>query len=155
MNKSIVFILLLSLSVGCKTQSGQESAPFSVDEKTYFDWVGGKQGTKGVTIQITGSFQTTNLSFSKIFFQGHEYEVVPQFMGSTFILESTYTTFSGGDRQMSNAPGGEYGNPVPRVKSGIPFELEDDEAVILYSVNGREAFYKVTDIKKLDTVYRP
>ena len=38
---------------------------------------------------------------------------------------------------------------------GIPFELEDDQAVLVYQINGKDFYYKISDIEKLETVYYP
>lgn len=153
---SLLFALFLMVfSSGCKTNTVQKKVPFSIDEKTYFNWVGGKQGTRGTTIRISGFTSSLNLSFSKIFFQNKEFDVVPQFSGNDFVLEATLSEFIPPDRMMSSDPLEEYGNAPPKTGKAIPFELEKDEAVIMYSVSGTESYLKVTGIKKLDTQYRP
>jgi len=151
----LLAFFLLFLSSGCKTNVVQKKVPFSIDEKTYFQWVGGKQGTRGTTIRITGFTTSLNLSFSKIYFQNREFDVVPQFNGNDFVLEATFSEFIPPDRVMSSNPLDEYGNTPPKTGKSIPFELEKDEAVIVYAVSGAESYIKVGDIKKLETQYRP
>ncbi len=147
-------ILLLS-TAGCKSTMAQKKAPFSISEKSYHEWIGGKEGTRGKTITLRGYTQTLNLSISKIFFQNHEYDVVPSFNGNDFVLSATMSEFYQTDKVMSGDPRAEYGNKPPELQKKIPFDLEDDEAVLLYSVNGQESYHKVSGIKKADTVYRP
>ena len=147
-------ILLLS-TAGCKSTMAQKKAPFSISEKSYHEWIGGKEGTRGKTITLRGYTQTLNLSISKIFFQNHEYDVVPSFNGNDFVLSATMSEFYQKDKVMSGDPRDEYGNKPPELQKKIPFDLEDDEAVLLYSVNGQESYHKVSGIKKADTVYRP
>lgn len=151
----LILSLTLFLGLGCKTSSTHQKVPFSVEEKTCFQWVGGKPGSRGMTIKITGFSQTTNLSFSKIYFRNREFEVVPQFNGNDFVLEATVTEFSQPDLVMSKDPLDEYGNKPPEKKKDIPFELEDDQAVIQYAVSGRESYHKISGVKQLETVYRP
>lgn len=146
---------LLVTAMGCKSTMAQKKAPFSITEKSYFEWVGGKEGTRGKTITIKGISQTLNLSFSKIFFQNHEYAVVPEFNGNDFVLSATMSEFYAPDKIMSADPRDEYGNRAPELEKKFPFDLMDDEAVVLYSVNGQESYHKVSGIKKADTVYRP
>ena len=148
-------LFVLFLAVGCKTQSLETSAPFSIDEKEYFYWVGGTKGTEGTTIRFRGQTTSLNLSFSKIFFQNHEYGVVPEFNSNGFLLEATFSKFRERENIMHKDPAEEYGNKPSTVKKEIPFDLENDEAIILYSVNGREGYHKVTGIKELDKEYRP
>lgn len=152
---SIILISLIVFGQSCKTNVASTKVPYSIDEKTYFDWVGGKEGTRGTTIRITGFSQTLNLSFSKVYFQNHEYQVVPSFKGNDFVLSSTKSEFYNKDRVMSSNPKDEYGNQVPPKKEKIPFDLKEDEAVIVYAINGEDAYYKISGMKKLETVYRP
>lgn len=151
----IILIGILFMNQSCKTNIVPKNIPFSIDEKTYFYWVGGKEGTRGTTIRITGISQTTNLYFSKVYFQNYAYEVIPRVSGNDFVLSATKSEFTKPDRIMSGDPKAEYGNQPPPVSQDIPFELEDDEAVLLYSVNGLDAYHKITGLKELETVYRP
>ena len=151
----LIAFFILALSSGCKTNTVQKKVPFSIDEKTYFHWVGGKQGTRGTTIRIKGYASTLNLSFSKIYFQNREFDVVPQFSGNDFVLEATFSEFIPPDKVMSSNPLDEYGNKPPQLGESIPFELEQDEAVIMYAVSGSESYVKVSGVKKLETQYRP
>ncbi len=153
--KFVLLMIIVFLAIGCKTQSLETSAPFSIDEKVYFNWVGGKQGTHGTTVRFRGRSSSLNLSFSKIFFQNREYGVVPQFNSEGFLLESSFTEIREPVNIMGTNPVIENGNKPSNEKKNIPFDLEDDEAIILYSVNGREGYHKVSTIKKLDKEYRP
>ena len=151
-------ILLISLSAvlfSCKSTSAQARAPFEINERSYFYWVEGKEGGKGTTIRMKGTSSTTNLSISKVYFQNHEYEVVPEWRGMDFSLTGNQISTYDKDKTMSSDPAEEFGNQVPPAGKRIPFDIEDDEAVIKYTVNGAEAFLKVTGIKRLETVYRP
>ena len=150
-----LFVGISGILLSCRSQQVQAKAPFSIGEKTYFHWVEGKEGGKGTTIQLKGRSSTTNLAISKIYFQNHEYKVVPEINGLDFVLTGTRTSSYDKEKSMSSDPGVEYGNQPPPVGKNIPFDLKEDEAVIQYSVNGAEAFLKVTQIKQLETVYRP
>ena len=152
--KFIFLITVLFLAIGCKTQSLETSAPFSIDEKVYFDWVGGKQGTQGTTVRFRGKTSSLNISFSKIFFQNREYGVVPQFNSEGFLLEASFSEMTQPVDIMGTNPAIEKAIKPANEKKNIPFDLEDDEAIILYSVNGREGYHKVTEIKELDKEYR-
>lgn len=143
-----LFLVLLGLS-GCKSQDGGSSAPFSIDEKTYFHWLSEQDGKTGISIRITGTTKTRNISFSKVFFQNHAYEVVPEFRGERFVLAGEYSE-SRPEMKLHADPRGEYGNPAPPVGKGIPFDLAQDEAVILYTVSGQEAFFKVSGMHRLE-----
>lgn len=149
-----VFTIILSFAQ-CKTQNTGNEPPFKITEKTYFNWVGGKKGTQGFTVQIKGTFDTTILSFSKIYFQNNELTVVPEIYENTFTLIGSKTYLSDKGLTMSGNPVDEYGNQPPDLKKKIPFDLQKNEAVIEYSLSGKVFYYKVKNIKQLETVYYP
>lgn len=151
----LITFVFSAIMIGCKSQSLETSAPFEIKEKTYFYWVGGKQGTQGTTIKVLGSTKSLNVSFSKLYFQNHEYSIVPLFNGDGFEIEGNFSEFKDKELILSKDPSEEFGNQPKKVTKKIPFDLEDDEAVLLYSVNGLEGFYKITGVKQLDKVYRP
>ncbi|MCA0933047.1 hypothetical protein LCM02_11335 [Lutimonas saemankumensis] len=156
--KKLTFLITIVISaglLGCKSQSVETSAPFEINEKSYFQWISGKQGTKGTTIRVEGRVKSLNVSFSKLYFQNNEYDVVPQFRDNIFVVEGTSSEFRNRELILSKDPADEYGNQPSIPKKKIPFDLKDDEAILLYTVNGLEGFYKISDIVKLDQVYKP
>lgn len=153
-NLLVICIFSLVL-VNCKTKSLEYSAPFEIVEKSYFYWVGGKQGTQGTSIRIEGVTTSLNISFSKLFFQNREYDIVPQFTSRGFIIEGNFSEFRDNQLVMDKDPAAEYGNQADNATNEFPFDLKEDEAILLYSVNGREGYHKITDLKQLEKVYRP
>lgn len=156
--KSVNFVIICIFSlflVSCKTKPLEYSAPFEIVEKSYFYWVGGKQGTQGTTIRIEGVTTSLNISFSKLFFQNREYDIVPEFTSNGFIIQGNYSEFRDNELVMDKDPAEEYGNQAGSADKDFPFDLKEDEAILLYSVNGREGYYKVSGFKQMDKVYRP
>ena len=150
---TLFFAILFNL-VQCQTQNVQKAVPFTVIEKSYFNWAGGKKGTQGTTIKIVGNYDTTSLAFSNIYFQNHKYKVVPEIKGKTFTLIGNRSSLKE-DIKMSGNALDEYGNKPPKLNEEIPFDLQKDEAVIEYTVIGEPYFHKVKGVKQLETVYYP
>jgi hypothetical protein len=150
---TIFFVLLLNFT-GCKTQNIKQEVPFTVTEKTYFNWAGGKKANQGITIKIVGTFETTNLYFSNIFFQNQKFEVNPEIRGNTFTLIGNISSLKQ-DMNMSGNSLDEYGNNPPKIEKDFPFDLKKDEAVIEYSISQQTYFFKVTGVKQLETVFYP
>ena len=148
-----IFIVLLTFTQ-CKTQNGMK-APFSITEKSYFYWVGGKKGSNGTSIKIVGNFDTTNVEFPKLFFQNKEYQIVPEIKGNTFILVGNHSAIAKENIIMHSDPKEEFGNQPSSAEKKIPFELEKNEAILVYSINGQDFYFKITDIKQLETVTYP
>jgi len=154
-NIYLFLIVLFVILIGCKSQSLETSAPFEIVEKNYFYWVGGQKGTQGTTITFKGKTSSSNISFSKVYFQNHEYDVSPEFNSYGFTIQGNFAKFRERENVMHKDPAEEYGNKPPAQEKKIPFDIEDDEAILLYSVNGLEGYHKITGIKQLDKVYMP
>ncbi|MGI9530119.1 hypothetical protein [Lutimonas sp.] len=151
----LFFTALTLMFVACKSQSLDSSVPFEIVEKSYFYWVGGKQGTEGTTIVLRGKTSSMNISFSKLYFQNNEYDIVPEFNSYGFEIKGNFSRFRDKDMVLHKNPAAEYGNTPAGQEKKIPFDLEDDQAVLLYSVNGLEGYHKVSGIKKMDKVFMP
>ncbi len=50
------------------------------------------------------------------------------------------------DLVMSSDPKEEYVNKMPQKAEKVPFELQDDEAVIVFTQNNRTKYFKITGI---------
>ena len=89
--------------------------------------------------------------FESVFFRDKEIKLSPLFSGNNFEFTADYSIAyeEKDDRQMINTARGEYGNKPP-VKSENPFDLKDDEAVILYNVKGKQSYYKISDMQMLE-----
>jgi hypothetical protein len=157
LQKSGIYFTILTIFLvftHCKTQNGMK-APFSITEKSYFYWVGGKKGSNGTSIKITGNFETTNVEFPKLYFQNKEYQIVPEITGNKFTLVGNHSAIANENIVMHSDPKQEFGNQPSSAEKKIPFELEKNEAILVYSINGKDFYFKVTDIKQLETVTYP
>lgn len=145
---SLVLFLLASFTM-CKTQAVENEVPFTINQKTYNYWVSGEKGTNGINIKIVGNFNTTNLGFSTIFFQNREYKIVPRFTADRFTLIGSYGVLNTDEVLFEKSE-------IKTAKNdNIPFELQDDEALLIYTINGGNNYYKIEGVKKLETVYLP
>lgn len=148
-----IFILFLTFSQ-CKTQNVMK-APFAITENTYFYWVDEAKGTNGTTIKIVGNTHTTNLEFPKIYFQNNEYQIVPRISGNEFTLIGNISAIANENITMHSDPKQEFGNqPISSTKK-IPFDLEQNEAILVYAINGEDFYYKISDIKELPRIIYP
>ncbi len=153
--KKLIFIIFLSpvILIQCGQQKNviQKNLPFHITEKTYQNWIGGVEGSNRTYLRLKGDIKPSNIQFVSIFFHNREQKVNALFQGDTFTIENNFFQKKE-DMNMTGDPAGEYGNkpPVDQKENDFPFDLKDNEAVLYYHVNGKDYYYKVTDIKKLD-----
>ncbi len=149
----VIIITTFSL-VQCKSQDSvvQKDVPFTINKKTYQYWTGGKEGSSGTDLIIKGNYDLSPLHFDSIFFHNKQEKVSAQVNSNMYTIY--IRVIDKKDLNMSNNPVDEYGNPIPATKS-IPFDLKEDEAVLVYNISGKEYYYKITGIVKLDPINYP
>lgn len=156
----MVLIITVSSLTQCKSQDNllQKKTPFNITEKTYQYWIGGKEGSSGTNLVIKGDYDLSPLHFDTVFFQNREEKITAEFNSNQFQIFLRIASIDDPEKKnliMSKNPEDEYGNKIPVKTKNIPFDLKEDEAVLLYNVNGKEYYYKVIGIKKLETIIYP
>jgi len=160
--KTIKLIFLFSIAIffsNCSTIKLTESAPFTVTGATYHTWVGGQPGVSGTNL-IIGIDNKSEITIKSIYFRnrknnprlesrkGKEYLVINMNTSRERISVRQTITYSGD-------------GPPPRKKSPkiktptFPFKLKPNEAVIKYMVGKKTYYYKVSNIKKTETIFYP
>jgi hypothetical protein len=143
----ITFLLVAFSSCGSsqqkKTSSFEENPPFTISEIFAQDWVAGaKEGGSGTNVHVTFDTLDESLKIENIYF-ANKMLLVRQVGDSSKVFVGSYKTVSGLDIIMDSNPAKEAKNtPTP----DFPFELETNEAVIKYSVDGIAKFFKVSDV---------
>jgi hypothetical protein len=156
--RTMKFILSLVMVFGllsCKSTKSEIIPPFTVQEASYNNWIGGREGVSGIKLKI---LYTSNqeVSFDKIYFQNREGIIkMNKIEGKTFLIANfdTSTRNNGQELILDIDPKKEMTNKLPERK--IPFELKENEAVVLYSFKGVSQHYKIKNIKKIKTEYYP
>ena len=148
-------ILVLSLTSCKSTKIDDNNAPFKVNGATYNYWVGGQPGVSGIRVIINYT-STEDISFDKIYFQKKEGQMDEYKRdGKTFVIGRISTSKPrGSDLIMDADPKKEINNKPPQ-GSNIPFDLKENEAMIVYTYKGESYNLKITDIKKTDTDFYP
>lgn len=157
-NSIMKFVIYTLMAIGlmtCKSIKPEGNPPFTLQEATYNDWVGGREGVSGIKILINYT-SNQEVSFDKIYFQNKEGTLESNEKdGKTFLLGriDTSTRRKDKDLTLDIDPKKEMNNPLPKTK--IPFELKENEAVILYTFKGESHHYKVKNLKKTKTEFYP
>ena len=143
----------------CSTLKLTETAPFTITGASYHNWVGGQPGISGTNL-ILGIETTSEISIKSIYFRnrknnprlenrkGKEYLVVNMSTSREMISVSQSISYSGD-------------GPMPRTKRPkvslpkIPFNIQANEAVIKYMIGKKTFYYKVSKIKKSETIFYP
>ena len=148
--KSIKLLLLICVAITfsqCKSMKLTEKAPFNVAGATYHSWVGGQPGVSGTNV-IIGVSNDTEITFKKVYFQNKVVDVTTENRnGKKYVVANIST---------STRKEAIIGETDSAVKSKpIPFQLETNEAVVSYISGKKTYYYKVSKIKKTETIFYP
>ncbi|WP_298285303.1 hypothetical protein [uncultured Lutibacter sp.] len=157
MKKIIHFIMFLGASFlftfcgSSKDLKLQKEPPFKVISATYNSWVGGKPNSKGYTISV--SIDNPEITLDSVFFRGLKSEFKVEEFKSKLVFTSRLTQPKPHDYNLDIDEKKEFGNKPPETTSKIPFELNENEAVVSYTLNGKINYFKITSLQKTATVY--
>ena len=130
----------------------ESNPPFIISGIFAQDWVAGvKEGGAGTNVHVTFDNLDENIKIENIYF-ANKILLVRQAGNNSKTFVGSYKTVSGRDFIMDSDPTKEAKNiPTP----AFPFELENNEAVIKYSMDGTSKFYKVSDVLIKPTIAYP
>lgn len=150
--KSVIYLFIVLGFTTCKTTKTNGNPPFAISGATYNYWAGGQAGVSGIKVIINYT-SDQEVTFDKIYFQKKEGTVENHKReGKTFLIGRISTSKLRGDRILDIDPKKEMNNKLPEK---IPFDLKEDEAVIIYTYKGESHHYKVTNIKKTKSDFYP
>jgi len=138
----------------CSSAQFDKKAPVTITDTFYKNWVGGVPGVTGILITIRAKVPKTDILFDSIYFNNKMVKLKSEVQKNELILTGNFTVSSKTDRIIMHAnPKEEFGNKPPNISNKIPFELQDNEAVISYIINSRKRYYKLSNIKKENTSF--
>ena len=131
--------------MSCKSIEFQESPPFQINYARYNQWTGGQPGVSGINVLI--QYQSKQqVAFDSIFFQskkGHiEYHTEN---GKNYLIGriSTSLPITVNLRE----------DPKKKTEEKPLFQLEDHEAVLMYTYQNKTYYYKLSNLEKTDTLF--
>lgn len=134
-------IFALTLITGCGSNKElQERAPAQFQDIYY------TQGENGLDLHIpVAVIQDNRVTMDSVYFRGMKSPLV-QDKEQTNLFTANFSTADGMDI-MSSDPAEENKNRVPQKTEKMSFELEDDEAILVFSQNDKTKYYKLTGIE--------
>jgi len=138
LSASVVTILFAS----CAGNHGlQEKAPATI-ESSYYTMNG-----EVITLYVpVTTIQSNRVSLEEVYFRNKRANLItspenPGVYMATFDMAKP-------DMIMSSDPKEEYGNKMPQKSEKMDFELNDDEAILIFTQNSKVKYYKLTDVKE-------
>ena len=135
---SAVFITaIFSNCVGNKELQERPPAQF---EQAYFT---STQDSIKLYIPVV-TIQTNQVDLDSVYFQGLKTTLQKDAQNQGVYFAQFYKGKQ--DFVMSSDPKDEYTNKMPQKEEKVPFELQDDEAVIVFTQNNKTKYFKIIGI---------
>ncbi|AQS94429.1 hypothetical protein BXQ17_10295 [Polaribacter sp. BM10] len=152
--KVMKILTILTILFGfsqCGSSSIIKNPVFKVEKAFYNNWVGGQKGVAGTKLEIQLE-NALEIEFDSIYFQnkiakaevvvnGNKVQLIGHFSSNVNIKR---------DVILDSNPTKELENTLPTVKK-FPFQLEKNEAIISFNKDGKSVFYKVKNIKEVQS----
>lgn len=143
-------LILMSFSNCANGKQLQEEPPKAVQEPFYTTWTGGLKGAgSGYNLFIPVAADA-EIELDTVYFRGRKGVLEKEPSNPNLYVARFKNPGADKDFVMHKDPKMEYGNKVPAVIEKIPFELAEGEAVVRYTRDGKEKFFRIKDIQKKD-----
>ena len=145
--------VLFSFSNCANGKKLQETPPAVVDQAYFTTWTGGvRTAGSGYNLFIPVK-PDAEIQLDSVYFRGRKAAIEKEASEEGLFVArfKNPSEDEGRDIIMHKDPKKEYGNKPPIILEKIPFELEPDEAVVLYSKNGKSKYFKITGIRKKES----
>ena len=154
--KKVLFLLLITFEVfSCKSkQVKTTSNPITINTATYQKWYGGREGSRGIKIEIIGKENLKDCEYKNIYFYNKQAPIyIKNLENDTIELTANINTgYNRHDRILSSDRNKELKNKAP-IKPKYP-NLGKDEAMIEYLQKGELNSFKITLKQKKDLLYQ-
>ncbi|SNR39975.1 hypothetical protein SAMN06265371_102305 [Lutibacter agarilyticus] len=135
--------LLLFISCGSTSKISENNPPFKVLSATYTEWLGGQPGVNGVLVSI--KIDNLAIKLDSVYFRNTS-ALLKLNKKTTSYNVSIVLPNTNKNLQLDIDPRKEFGNEVPDISTKIPFELNDNEAVVSYLQKGKTNYYKISSL---------
>ena len=132
----------------CASSRLETNPNFEIVSADYMKWNGGQPGVSGINVTIKLKEKST-IVFDSLYFRKRAAKV--EFKDGSVII-ANYNTSKNNNRNLTlhKDRRKEVGNKIPK-QNNIPFELNDNEAILSYQINEKTKYFKISEIKKRES----
>jgi hypothetical protein len=148
-----IFILTTTLFFCCGATKNktlykfQKKPSFKIDNAVVSEWVGGQPGVRGLKVAI--SLNTKSVKLDTLFFRNQKttLKLVAKSNPATYV--GILVTSKGiNDYILDKDSTKEFGNSPKLITKNIPFNLNNNEAIVSYQSQDKTYYHKIKITKK-------
>ena len=129
----------------------QEEPPKAVQQAYYTTWTGGVKGAGSGFNLFVPVAANAKIELDTVYFRGRKGVLEKVASEENLYVARFKNPDKSKDFVMHEDPKKEFGNELPVRIEKIPFELEEGEAVVRYTKDGNEKFFRIRNIEKRDS----
>jgi hypothetical protein len=150
---SILFLLLGFSQCGGSTLV--KKSTLKVEKAFYNKWFGGQRGVRGTKVEIHLK-DASEVIFVALYFQGKRTKVEVSQMEKFTRIIAHFSTLKRKNRNLILDADitKELENTLPSLEE-FPFQLKENEAILSYKKEGKTLYFKIENIKKLQSIPCP
>jgi hypothetical protein len=150
---SILFLLLGFSQCGGSTLV--KKSTLKVEKAFYNKWFGGQRGVRGTKVEIHLK-DASEVIFVALYFQGKRTKVEVSQMEKFTRIIAHFSTLKRKNRNLILDADitKELENTLPSLEE-FPFQLKENEAILSYKKEGKTLYFKIENIKKLQSIPFP
>ncbi|MEZ7876338.1 MAG: hypothetical protein QMB86_04980 [Polaribacter sp.] len=150
---SILFLLLGFSQCGGSTLV--KKSTLKVEKAFYNKWFGGQPGVRGTKVEIHLK-DASEVIFVALYFQGKRTKVEVSQMEKFTRVIAHFSTLKRKNRNLILDADitKELENTLPSLEE-FPFQLKENEAILSYKKEGKTLYFKIENIKKLQSISFP
>ena len=150
---SILFLLLGFSQCGGSTLV--KKSTLKVEKAFYNKWFGGQPGVRGTKVEIHLK-DASEVIFIALYFQGKRTKVEVSQMEKFTRIIAHFSTLKRKNRNLILDADitKELENTLPSLEE-FPFQLKENEAILSYKKEGKTLYFKIENIKKLQSIPFP
>jgi hypothetical protein len=150
---SILFLLLGFSQCGGSTLV--KKSTLKVEKAFYNKWFGGQPGVRGTKVEIHLK-DALEVIFVALYFQGKRTKVEVSQMEKFTRIIAHFSTLKRKNRNLILDADitKELENTLPSLEE-FPFQLKENEAILSYKKEGKTLYFKIENIKKLQSISFP
>lgn len=148
--KAMKVLSILTIIIGfsqCGSLKFETNPPFEIMSATYQNWSGGQPGVGGTNVKINYT-STSEMVFDSVYFNNKVTKLEFKQANSNKLVVGFFNRIRvKNEIVLDKNPTKELNNPVPNLQK-FPFELNENEAVVSYKLNGKIKYFKISNLEK-------
>ena len=156
--KTIKFLSILVILLGFSQCGGSilvKKSTLKVEKAFYNKWFGGQPGVRGTKVEIHLK-DASEVIFVALYFQGKRTKVEVSKIEKFTRIIAHFSTLKRKNRNLILDADitKELENTLPSLEE-FPFQLKENEAILSYKKEGKTLYFKIENIKKLQSISFP